>query len=423
MLDMTTLDFRTRLQGSAVDLDAATFCDDMLGDLLAENGQLAARGYQHLGLTPLAFDVADAQFSLAVERDTLVRRRGIDDDATVVSLDAHDFSDLVQEVTTTLGLGMRGRVEMQRGTMDEFVAWEPVLRALIDARPAHEPGMVRLLDADGGPLDLHQSFTLDDPRERIGAFLAEAGFVKIRDVFEPDDMAAIVDELAGAVAEAKRDDGQSWWARDGKGEWYAARILAFNEKSPALRKVLHDERLVQLGQLTDDTYVQRDPDNSDAAEGLTKRIGVNEGISDVPWHKDCSPGGHSYGCCGLTVGLCLTPADRESGELGVVAGSHRANVQGGGVRADLDLPRVALPAEVGDVTIHCSCALHMSRPPVSRERRVVYTGFGLAPRPGDVVEAVDRDAVRRERADLDDAARRLNQRGYGAKVQQFELDG
>src|SRR5947207_14499740 len=194
MLVMTTLDFRTRLQGSAVDLDAATFCDDTLADLLAENGQLAARGYQHLGLTPLAFDVGDAQFSLALDRDALVRRRRIDDDATVVSLDAHDFSDLVQEVTTTLGLGMRGRVEMQRGTMDEFVAWEPVLRALIDARPVHEPGMVQLLDVDDGELDLHQSFTLDDPRERIGAFLAEAGFVKIRDVFEPDDMAAIVDE-------------------------------------------------------------------------------------------------------------------------------------------------------------------------------------------------------------------------------------
>jgi len=92
------------------------------------------------------------------------------------------------------------------------------------------------------------------------------------------------------------------------------------------------------------------------------------------------------------------------------------------VRDDLDLPRVSLPADVGDVTIHCSCVLHMSRPPVSRERRVVYTGFGLAPRPGDVVREGDRDSVRRARADLDDAGRRLNQRGYGAKVQQFELD-
>lgn len=31
------------------------------------------------------------------------------------------------------------------------------------------------------------------------------------------------------------------------------------------------------------------------------------------------------------------------------------------------------------VTVHCSCTLHMSRAPVSLERRVVYTGFELAP--------------------------------------------
>ena len=180
-------------------------------------------------------------------------------------------------------------------------------------------------------------------RELVGAFLAEAGFTKIRGVFTPAEMAPIVRDLDDAVADAKRDDGQSWWARDGEGEWYAARVLGFNEKSDALRTLLRDERVAQLGRLTDDRFVQRDPDTSDAAEGLAKRIGVTDGISDVPWHKDCSPGGHSYRCCGLTVGLCLTPADRESGELGAIAGSHRANVQGGGVRADLDLPRVALP--------------------------------------------------------------------------------
>ncbi|HXY94047.1 MAG TPA: phytanoyl-CoA dioxygenase family protein [Acidimicrobiia bacterium] len=420
---MTTVDFRTRFRGSEVALDAAAFCDDTLPSLLTENGRLAARGYSLLELTPLGLEIGDARYTLVSDGDTLAVRAGLDDDAVVAVLTPDAFSELVQETSTTLGLGMRGRVEMRRGTMDEFVAWEPVLRALFDGRPVHEAGMVELLDADGTELDLHGSFTLSDPHEQIGEFLAAAGFVKIRDVFEPDEMSTIVDDLADAVAEARRDDGQSWWARDGKGEWYAARILAFNEKSPTLRKLLLDERFEQLGALTDDRFEQRDPDNSDAAEGLTKHLGVTDGISDLPWHKDCSPGGHSYGCCGLTVGICLTPADRDSGELGVVAGSHRANVQGAGVRAGLDLPRVPLPAETGDVTIHCSCTLHMSRPPVARERRVVYTGFGLAPRPGDVVQRVDRDAIRRARADLDDAGRRLNVRGYGNAVQQFDLDG
>ena len=32
-------------------------------------------------------------------------------------------------------------------------------------------------------------------------------------------------------------------------------------------------------------------------EALVKPIGVVEGISDVPWHKDCSLGRHCYECC------------------------------------------------------------------------------------------------------------------------------
>src|SRR4029077_13939460 len=99
--------------------------------------------------------------------------------------------------------------------------------------------------------------------------------------------------------------------------------------------------------------------------------------SDVSWHKDCSLGGHTRRCCGMTTGISITGATLECGELGVVAGSHRANVQPIDIRPYLDLPKVPLPTQTGDVTVHCSCTLHMSRPPVERERRVMYTGFGL----------------------------------------------
>ena len=108
-----------------------------------------------------------------------------------------------------------------------------------------------------------------------------------------------------------------------------------------------------------------------------KPIGVVDGISDVPWHKDCSLGSHSYRCCSLTVGISVTGADAESGQLRVVAGSHRALTRPALVRSDLDLPQVDLPTATGDVTIHLSCTLHMSQPPVVRERRVVYTDFCL----------------------------------------------
>ena len=148
---------------------------------------------------------------------------------------------------------------------------------------------------------------------------------------------------------------------------------------------------------------------------MLKKVGVVEGISDVSWHKDCAMGGHSRHCCGLTVGISVTGAGRANGELGAVAGSHRANVAPLGV-VGLDLPRVPLPTHTGDVTVHCSCTLHMSRPPVSAERRVVYTGFGLAPRPGDQRIELSPDEIRRQRAELNDHTRRQQASGNTASA-------
>ena len=65
----------------------------------------------------------------------------------------------------------------------------------------------------------------------------------------------------------------------------------------------------------------------------------------------------------------------------------------------------------------------MSRPPVNRERRVVYTGFGLAPRPGDLVERRDPEEIRRERAALNDQTRRLQQlEDFGHDTDTFALE-
>jgi hypothetical protein len=359
--------------------------------------------------------------SLDVGDGRLRARRGPVDDAIVVALDRAAFSDLVQGVTSTFGTQMTGGAQVVDGNADTFLAWEPVLRFLIDGRPLYEPGAIELHDAAGAPLDLHRSFTLDDPAEEIGQFLAEAGFLHIRGMFTPAEMAAVSAELDAAVAAADRDDGASWWARTDAGEWYAARILGFNQHSPTLRGLLTSDRFRTIPTFTDDDFVQRDPDVGDSAEGLLKKVGVVEGISDVSWHKDCSMGDHSRRCSSLTVGISVTGATRENGELGVVAGSHRASVVPLGVDG-LDLPRLPLPTETGDVTVHCSCTLHMSRPPVSAERRVVYTGFDLVPRAGDRLVALDQDEIRRQRASLNDATRRQQSRSdHSDLLTSFEL--
>jgi hypothetical protein len=175
-----------------------------------------------------------------------------------------------------------------------------------------------------------------------------------------------------------RGDDRSWWAHTADGTDRVVRMQYFHETSPRLAALLTDERLQRWTRLTGDGHRLGKPGaNPNLAEALVKPIGVVDGISDVPWHKDCSLGSHSYRCCSMTVGISITGADAESGQLGVVAGSHRALIQPAFVRRGLDLPIVAVPTSTGDITIHLSCTLHMSHPPVTRERRVVYTDFSL----------------------------------------------
>jgi len=416
---MTTVDKRSRLAGSVQIMDGEQLFGD-LAERLQETGRLAARGVQLLDLPPLTFEVDGTAAHLVVAGGELTLREGRAAEGPVIALDATACSELFQDLVSTFGLVMPGRVEVVRPRGDQFVAWEPALRAAIDARAVYEPGSIAFHDRNGDELDLRRPFRIDDPREDIGHFLAEAGYLHLEGVFTEAEMAAVSAEQDAAMAEATQDDGASWWARTEEG-WYPSRILGFNLKSTTLQELLGSDRFARIGRFTDDAMVQRAPRTGDSAEGLLKKVGVLEGISDVSWHKDCSLGGHSRGCCGLTVGISVTGAQQRNGELGVVAGSSRANVQAIDIRPDLDLPRVPLPTNTGDVTVHCSCTLHMSRPPIDQERRVVYTGFGLAPRPGDVTEELDAEEIRRRRQALSEQVPNI-ERARIVSGEAFKLD-
>ncbi len=209
-------------------------------------------------------------------------------------------------------------------------------------------------------------------------FLAEAGFLHLTNVFTAAEMAEVSADMDAALPQYRPDDGRSWWATTATGEERAVRLQWFHERSPLTAALLEDDRLLRVARLTSDGHQHRSAENK--IEALVKPIGVVQGISDLPWHKDCSLGRHSYRCCSLTVGISVTGADDRSGQLAVVAGSHRALVQPAFFRACWGLPEVPLPTEVGDITVHCSCTLHKSHPPVDRERRVMYTDFTLPAR-------------------------------------------
>ncbi|NRA02501.1 MAG: phytanoyl-CoA dioxygenase family protein [Myxococcales bacterium] len=413
------LDLRLRHSDDVCEVDFASFLGEELpGRLAGRNGELAARGIGYLELSPLALEVEGRAFTFVPTRGGVELRAGDRDAHAVAVLDTGAFSDLVQDLRSTMGLTLGNDVEMRRGATDDFVEWEPVLRAMIDGRPVYEPGSVEFRAADGAPLELDRRFTPEDDDAEIAQFLGEAGFLRLGNWFTREEMAEVSADIDRALPSYAPDDGRSWWARTGAGVNRAVRLQFFHEHSERARALLGDARMTRIAALSSNGHVAGSLEGTNAVEALVKPLDVVEGISDLPWHKDCSLGRHSYRCSGITVGICVTDADRETGELGVVAGSHRASVPPVGVHPKVDLPRVPLPSRVGDATVHLSCTLHMSRPPVRSERRVLYTGFGLPLRPGEVDVGAEKISEIRESAPKRMGAESRDELG---RVGSFEL--
>jgi Phytanoyl-CoA dioxygenase (PhyH) len=390
-----TVDLRTRYDLDIEAIDILALFGDRLPRLSEQRSFLAVPGALELGVRSLTIETPIGSWTLSIVGDSIEVAPGSDGDATV-RLDQSELGDIVDDLRTPMTLFTAGTLDIPRGRLEDFLDWWVILRSLIDGRPAHTAGSVEFKDRVGQPLDLHRSFAPDDDPEEAGHFLAEAGYLHLTDVFGVDEMEQVAADMDAAIPQYRPDDGRSWWARTAEGQHRPVRLQWFHEHSPTTAALLNDERLLRIASLTGDGHRPRVEGN--LIEALVKPIGVVEGISDVPWHKDCSLGRHSYQCCGLTVGISVTGADERSGQLAVVAGSHRALVQPAFFRRSWDLPAVPLPTRTGDVTVHCSCTMHMSHPPVESERRVMYTGFGLPPRPGDTAprNAADLSRVREQ---------------------------
>ncbi|HEV7761788.1 MAG TPA: phytanoyl-CoA dioxygenase family protein [Acidimicrobiales bacterium] len=363
------------------------FVADELPGLLERNGRLVARGMAFYGVPPLAVDVGGEAFSIVCDDDgrtaSVIAEPGRADGALVVELDAEQFSDFTQDLRCLNTFWVAGDVPLH-GSAKDLAAWDVIWRALLDGWVVHQPGMIEFIAANGTPLDLGRGFRPDDDPTEIAHFLREAGFLHLRGWFDPDDMAAIAADMDRALPTYRPDDGRSWWATLSDGTDTCVRMQRFVDHSPTTAALLAGPVWTRLRRtIGDDAGDPLEPSPARGLEALVKPLGVVQGLSDLPWHRDCSLGRHSYKCCSVTVGVSVTAGGPTSGQLRVVAGSHRANVPATGVRRDLDLPIVPLPTVPGDLTVHLSCTLHEATAPVDTPRKVLYSGFGQPPRPDD----------------------------------------
>ena len=216
----------------------------------------AAAGAHELDIAPFSVVTPVGEWTLARAGGTFTITSGVDG-AAVVRLTEADVADVVNDLKTPMTFLTGGSLDMPRGNLGNFLDWWVVLRALIDERPVHARGAVDFRDRDGAPLDLHRSFGADDDDAEIAHFLAQAGFLHLRNWFDVDAMDEISGDMDAALPSYERGDGQSWWARTAAGDDRCVRMLSFDTHSPRTVELLDSERYLRIGRLTDDDYQPR----------------------------------------------------------------------------------------------------------------------------------------------------------------------
>lgn len=363
-----SVDLRTRVDSDQLPVEAATFFHDTLPDFLDDAQSLIAPAGARLPLGDFCIEVDAEPWTLSWQSDRVSISPGHSGRARV-RLSGQQLSDIVNDQLTPIALMSNAILDMPEGGLPDFLNWWLLLRGALDQRRVYVNGDLDLAK------DAARSFSNDDDDEEMRLFLETFGYLHIRGVFSEAEMTAVAADFDVAAPHYEKGDVRAWYATTRDEQEHLVRMEGFDRYSQTTTDLLREDRFQRIGRIPACGHKSaRKPGQKAAA--LSKPIGVVKGISDVPWHKDCSLGRHSYECCSLTVGLSITGADAESGQLRVLPGSHRALIWPAPcVQPGLDLEPIDLPTETGDVTVHLSCTQHMSQPPVTRPRKVVYTGF------------------------------------------------
>jgi ectoine hydroxylase-related dioxygenase (phytanoyl-CoA dioxygenase family) len=332
----------------------------------------------------LGLRVGDQGVTIRTTSSGIAVDPGLDDARVVVAMDDDAYRALCREESSIFGLLYGGRLQVERGGFQRFAAWEPALQAMLYNRPVFDGSIAERFAG----VDLARSFTLDDDTTEMAARLDEFGFLHIRNVFSAEEIAAMSAEVDRLRDESRPDDRLSWWATNADGAEVCCRVTFMAERSPLMASLGSEPRLDRLAALTG-LQLRCTIDRIDGISVVIKNSAVVQGLSDLPWHRDCGLGGHPLLCPGVNLGVQLDRADAANGQLWFLPGSHRhAGPLGDPTTAGY--PTVAIDAEPGDVTMHYGHVLHAAPPPAGADagRRAIYVGYSR-PELFDVIGAGD----------------------------------
>ena len=300
-----SFDVRTRVDGEVERLEPAAARDAIAAAL--ESAADLLRPALHYAKHPLTVDVDGDTWHVASDGRSVALFDGAASEGLRLRLTADQLADLWCDQATPMTWFSSGALELD-GRLEHLLDWWVLLRGAIDQRAPHVAG-----DIDLSGTDLAQSFTLDDRDDDIRAFLA-AGRLRPH----PRRLRRGRDgrgEQGHGCRRAHLREGRRPFvvgtderrrrpsrAHAGRGRRVPVDRPARGGRAPRAHRGDSPRAAIEWGTRT-----------GNRIEALFKPIGVVEGISDVPWHKDCSLGRHSYECCSLTVGISVTGAGRDVG--------------------------------------------------------------------------------------------------------------
>lgn len=347
-----------------------------LPELNGRHGRLVARDLR--GAPPLAFRCEDGTtFSWIASGDGVRIAEGDADAATLVELPERVFSEFLHELLTASGAVMSGRARVVRGSLPGWQRWEPAIQALCHGRPIYGSEVrERLVDGAGRPLDLQRSFAADDSEDEMRAFFDATGYLHVRAVFTPEEVAFYGAEVERCRARTTPGDGDSWWSVNASGREVITRINYLDRFSRPLLELARDARLARFARLAGPDLHVCD-DRLDGPMVFIKNANLVKGNGDLLWHVDDGLGGHPVMCPLVQAGIQLDPANAANGQLLLLAGSHRFAKHWIAWGAEGELPVVALETRPGDLTLHYGDTMHSTPAPSADDagRRALYYKF------------------------------------------------
>ena len=330
--------------------------------LAAGHGAIAAQD-DLVGLGGLAFRMPDGAAYTYQPRaggvDIVAGDAGAE---TVIELAPELWSELAHDLESAPGLLYAGRVRCAKGDAMRFVRWEPGLRAIYHGRAIFSPDRADLRDRRGAPLDPGRGFALGGDRADMAHFLRTAGYLLAKGVFSHEETQRLQERALAHESRARKGDKRSWWGKNAAGEEVLCRVTHCEQVDDELAALARNPRITALASLSHHELVPRE-EYGDGVSVLIKNPGMAEGLSDLPWHRDCGMGGHATMCPVLIFSIYLAPSRPETGELRMLPGSHEASL-GFFEATDPRAPRgVGLAADAGDVTLHYGDIMHAAPPP------------------------------------------------------------